>query len=107
MSETDEGRTATPRSPAVAGAQRARQWASVASGLRSATRGGASSIQASLLVVVATGIVLAGQLAEDQAESGRLTMLSPTDSIQRWTIVIAALYMVLIVLAIDAEIRRS
>ena len=106
MSETDAGKTATPGSTELPARPRPRPWASALPGLRDATRRPAISLRALLLVLVAGGIVAVGHLVEDIADSGPLEMLSPGASIPRWTIVGAVVYMVLIVIVMEREIRQ-
>jgi hypothetical protein len=61
------------------------------------------------LVAVAAGvlIVFLGQLVEDLDDSGPVQMLSPSDAVRRWTIVLAVLYMVLIGRWVDRLVDRS
>lgn len=60
-----------------------------------------------ILVLLAVGIVAAGQLAEDLADSPPLQMLPPDVSINRWAIVAAVLYIVLISRVVERTVQRS
>jgi hypothetical protein len=60
-----------------------------------------------IIVFLAVGIVAAGQLAEDLADSPPLQMLPPTVSINRWAIVAVVLYIVLISRVVERTVQRS
>jgi hypothetical protein len=60
-----------------------------------------------LLIALAIAIVAAGQLAEDLSDSQPMQMLVPTDGLQRWTIIVAVLYMLLIDRFVDGVVERS
>lgn len=60
-----------------------------------------------LLIAVAVGIVLIGQLVEDLADSQPLQMLTPITSSRRWTLVGVVLYELVIALVLYRTVRRS
>lgn len=60
-----------------------------------------------LVVLVAILLVLAGQVAEDVADGGGLEILQPRLSIQRWALLVAVLYMLVVAEAIHIVVRRS
>lgn len=60
-----------------------------------------------VIVAGGTALVLAGQLAEDVADGGPLQMLPPTLLVQRWTVVVATLYMLASVEFIRRVVGRS
>jgi hypothetical protein len=60
-----------------------------------------------ILIALAITVVAAGQLAEDLSDSQPLQMLAPTDGLQRWTIIVAVLYMLLIDRFVDGVVDRS
>jgi hypothetical protein len=60
-----------------------------------------------LTVIVGVGLVAAGQVAEDLADSGSLQMLSPGDAIPRWTVIVAVLYMLVVSRFVDRLVGRS
>jgi hypothetical protein len=61
------------------------------------------------LIAVAAGVFLVflGQLVEDLDDSSPVQMLSPSDAVRRWTIVLAVLYMVLIGRWVDRLVDRA
>ncbi len=61
----------------------------------------------SLLIVLAVGVVAAGQIAEDMADSPPLQLLSPESAVRRWTVIFAVLYMLLTSRFVDRLINRS
>ena len=62
---------------------------------------------AAFVVIVAIGLVVAGQLAEDLADSPRLEMLPPVFSGHRWTVIATAVYMLLITRVVDRTVRGA
>ncbi|MBA2275569.1 MAG: hypothetical protein H0W00_02570 [Chloroflexi bacterium] len=66
-----------------------------------------SRYRALLTVAVGVGLVSAGQLAEDLADSQPLQLLPPTFLTQRWTLITAVLYMIVSLEVIDRVVRRS
>ncbi|MEX1168545.1 MAG: hypothetical protein WEE50_00240 [Chloroflexota bacterium] len=60
-----------------------------------------------LVVLVAFGIVVAGQFAEDLVDSPPLQMLPPEFSSRRWTLIAVVLYSLLILRLVDRTVRRS
>ena len=60
-----------------------------------------------LVVIVVVGLVTAGQLVEDLADSDPLQMLSPADAIRRWTVIGAVLYLLVIARVVDGLVERS
>ena len=60
-----------------------------------------------ILVGLAVGIVAAGQLAEDLADTDPIQMLSPVASLNRWAIVAAVLYILLISRFVERTVQRS
>jgi hypothetical protein len=61
----------------------------------------------SLLIIAAVGVVAAGQLAEDLADSPPLQLLSPETAVRRWTVIFAVLYMLLTSRFVDRLVDRS
>jgi hypothetical protein len=61
----------------------------------------------SLLIVAAVGVVTAGQLAEDLADSPPLQLLSPESAVRRWTVIFAVLYMLWTSRFVDRLVDRS
>ena len=60
-----------------------------------------------LVVAVALGLVVAGQLVEDLSDSGPLQLLSPADSSRRWTLIAVVLYMLVIERVLERTVKRS
>ena len=60
-----------------------------------------------LAVVVSVGLVLAGQLVEDSLDGPPLQMFSEPVSVARWTIVIAALYLVVILKVLEGPVHHA
>lgn len=60
-----------------------------------------------LLIAMAVGIVLLGQLVEDLADSQPLQMLPPVLSARRWTLVAVVLYELVIARVLDQTVQRS
>ncbi len=60
-----------------------------------------------VILVVAVGLVIAGQLAEDLADSEPLQLLSPMSALRRWTLIVAVVYMLAISLVIDRLVLQS
>jgi hypothetical protein len=67
----------------------------------------ASRHRAVILAVVATALVVCGQLAEDLADSAPLQMLPPTLAIQRWTMVALVAYVFGTSAAVDWTVQRA
>jgi hypothetical protein len=62
---------------------------------------------AAFVVILAVGLVLAGQLAEDLADSATLEMLPPSFSGPRWTVVAVVAYMLLITRVVDRTVQGA
>lgn len=62
---------------------------------------------AALVVIVAVGLVAAGQLAEDLADSQPLEMLPGTFSGPRWTVIAVVAYMLLIIRVVDRTVQGA
>lgn len=62
---------------------------------------------AAIVVIAAVGLVVAGQLAEDLADSPPLEMLPPIFSGQRWTLIAAVVYMLLITRVVDRTVQGA
>jgi hypothetical protein len=60
-----------------------------------------------LVVIVAIGLVIAGQFAEDLADSAPLQMLPPEFSSRRWTLIAVVVYELLILRVVDRTVLRS
>lgn len=60
-----------------------------------------------LLLLVAVALVVAGQVAEDLADSQPLQLLAPMSALRRWTLIVAVLYMLAISLVIDRLVMQS
>ena len=60
-----------------------------------------------IVIVAAVALVVAGQLAEDLADSQPLQLLSPLSAVRRWTLIVAVLYMLLISHVIDRMVLQS
>jgi hypothetical protein len=60
-----------------------------------------------IAAAVAAGLVAAGQLSEDLADSSPLQMLSPTEAVRRWTVIAAVLYLLLISRFVSGLVERS
>lgn len=72
---------------------------------RSALRDG--SVTPLLLIAVAIGVVIVGQLVEDLADSQPLQMLTPIASSRRWTLIAVVLYELVIALVLHRTVQRS
>lgn len=66
-----------------------------------------TSHRSAVLAVVATAIVVCGQLAEDLADNAPLQMLPPTLAIQRWTMVALVAYVFSTSAALDRTVERA
>lgn len=62
---------------------------------------------AALVVIAAVGLVVAGQLAEDLADTPGLEMLPTTFSAARWTVVAVVAYMLLITRVVDRTVQGA
>ena len=60
-----------------------------------------------VVAFVAVGLVIAGQFAEDLADSPPLQMLPPTFSGRRWTVIAVVIYMLVISRVVDRTVQRS
>ncbi|HEX5591427.1 MAG TPA: hypothetical protein VFX65_14135 [Candidatus Limnocylindrales bacterium] len=60
-----------------------------------------------VVLVVAVMLVIAGQLAEDLADSEPLQLLAPLSAVRRWTLIVAVGYMLTISLVIDRLVLQS
>ncbi len=67
----------------------------------------ASRHRSVILAVVATAIVVCGQLAEDLADSPPLQMLPPTMAIQRWTMIALVAYVFFTSAVVDWTVERA
>jgi hypothetical protein len=93
--------TASPGTDAATG-----RLASTRSRLRSLRRY-QGHISPALVLAVAVGIVLLGQLVEDLADSQPLQMLPPIGSSRRWTLVAVVFYELAIARLVDQTVHRS
>jgi hypothetical protein len=59
------------------------------------------------VLFIAIGLVLAGQVAEDLADSPPIQLVNPTSALRRWTVIVAVAYMLVISGVIDRMIERS
>lgn len=59
------------------------------------------------VVVGAVALVMMGQLIEDIADSEPLQLLTPADSIRRWTLIVAVAYMLAISRVVDQYVHRA
>jgi hypothetical protein len=78
-----------------------------AAGTRRSTREQWVRIAPYLVLLVGVGLVIAGQLAEDLADSEPLQLLNPMSALRRWTLIVAVLYMLAISLVIDRLVLQS
>jgi hypothetical protein len=62
---------------------------------------------AAIVVIVALGLVVAGQLAEDLADGSTIEMLPPIFSGARWTVVAVVAYMLLISRVVDRTVQGA
>lgn len=76
-------------------------------GLIDRVRGWDVQFPAAFVVILAVGLVVAGQLAEDLADSSRLEMLPPVFSGHRWTVIAWVVYMLLITRVVDRTVRAA
>jgi hypothetical protein len=60
-----------------------------------------------VLLLAAVGLVVAGQFAEDLADTEPLQLLTPLSALRRWTLIVAVLYMLAISLVIDRLVLQS
>ena len=60
-----------------------------------------------LVLLAALVLVIAGQVAEDLADSEPMQLLSPMSALRRWTLIVAVLYMLVISLVIDRLVVQS
>ena len=61
----------------------------------------------SVVFIVAVGLVIAGQLAEDLADTEPIQLLTPMSAISRWTLIVAVVYMLAISLVVDRLVLQS
>ena len=59
------------------------------------------------ILLVAVALVVAGQLAEDLADSQPLQLLTPSSALRRWTLIVAVVYMLTISLVVDGLVLQS
>src|SRR5262245_56440172 len=59
------------------------------------------------VLVVAVGLVVAGQVVEDLSDSQPLHLLNPTAALRRWTLIVAVLYSLSISMVIDRMVATS
>jgi hypothetical protein len=64
-------------------------------------------MSSTLVLIVAVGVVIAGQVAEDLADSPPVQMLPPIFSGRRWTLIATVLYMLVISRLVDRTVQRS
>ena len=60
-----------------------------------------------LVLLAAAALVVAGQLAEDLADSEPIQLLAPLSALRRWTLIVAVAYMLVISLVIDRLVLQS
>ena len=60
-----------------------------------------------VVLFVGVGLVIAGQLAEDLADTEPIQLLSPLTAPRRWTLIVAVIYMLAISLVIDRLVLQS
>jgi hypothetical protein len=60
-----------------------------------------------IVIVAAVALVVAGQLAEDLADSQPVQLLSPLSAIRRWTLIVAVVYMLAISHIVDRLVVQS
>ena len=60
-----------------------------------------------LLIAVAVGLVVLGQLVEDLTDSQPLQMLTPIESSKRWTLIAVVLYELAIARILERTVQRS
>jgi hypothetical protein len=72
-----------------------------------ATAGRGLGISPLAILVVAVGLVFAGQLAEDLSDSQPLQLLNPFSALRRWTLIVAVLYSLGISMVIDRMVGQS
>lgn len=60
-----------------------------------------------LVLLAAVALVIAGQVAEDLADSEPMQLLSPMSALRRWTLIVAVVYMLVISIVIDRLVRQS
>lgn len=60
-----------------------------------------------LILLAAVALVIAGQVAEDLADSEPMQLLSPMTALRRWTLIVAVAYMLVISIVIDRLVRQS
>ena len=60
-----------------------------------------------VVLLVAVALVIAGQVAEDLADSAPIQLVSPMSALRRWTLIVAVLYMLAISLVIDRLVLQS
>lgn len=95
-----QGPVATPRSaPVSAGSAPLGVWHRF--------RRGQLQFPYVIVVIVAVGLVVAGQFAEDLADSPPLQMLPPIFFGRRWTLIVAVLYMLVISRVVDRTVLGS
>ena len=76
-------------------------------GASGAARGLPLRLSPLLIVVAAVLLVVAGQVAEDLADSEPLQLLAPLTALRRWTLIVAVVYMLVISRVIDRMVERS
>ena len=60
-----------------------------------------------VVLIVGVGLVAAGQIAEDAADSAPLQLLSPDTAIRRWTLILAVLYLIVTARFVDRLVERA
>lgn len=60
-----------------------------------------------VVLIVGVGLVAAGQIAEDAADSAPLQLLAPDTAIRRWTLILAVLYMIVTARFVDRLVERA
>jgi hypothetical protein len=81
--------------------------ASTAAALWIGLRPRITRLRFALVVIVAVGLVAAGQIVEDLADSPPLQMAPPDLYARRWTVIVAVLYMLLTANVLDRTVQRS
>ena len=81
--------------------------AAPARGLFARLRRGQITVPPPVFILVAVGIVAAGQLTEDLIDSSPMQMLPPTFLARRWTVVATVLYMLVIARVVDRTVQGA
>jgi hypothetical protein len=93
------------RRATVAGSRRTEKQASAAA--RRSAREQLVRLSPYILLLAAVALVMAGQVAEDLADSEPIQLLAPMSALRRWTLIVAVLYMLAISLVVDRLVIQS